>query len=61
MHGRWFFSNPVTYAYNEINDMVCGQHIYKSVQLTVMGEQGLQEKVPGNLHNYFALAILKDS
>ena len=45
-------------AYYNINNVVHGQH--KSVWLVVRGDPLYQEKEPGNLHNNFAVAIIKE-
>ena len=52
--GSWRHVRSRYCIYCEINSMIHGQHIYKSVWLPVIREQLYLEKDPINPHNDFA-------
>ena len=45
-------------AYYEINSMVCGHHIHKSVRLAAIRERLYLEKETGNPDNDFAMTTV---
>ena len=44
-------------VHHEMDNVVRGHHVYKSVWLPVIGEQLILEKEPANPHNEFAVAV----
>ena len=50
-------ANMVRY---DIDSVVRGQHVYKTVWTLVIGEQLYLEKESGNPHDDFAVAVIKD-
>ena len=44
-------------VHHEMDSVVRGHHVYKSVWLPVTGEQLILEKEPANPHNDFAVAV----
>ena len=49
-------ADPLDTMHHEMDRMVHGHHIYKSVQLAVTGEQLVLEKKPFNPYDEFAMA-----
>ena len=47
--------------HHEMDSVVHGHHVYKSVRSPVIGEQFILEKEPVNPHDKFAVAVIKDS
>ena len=59
--GDTHVADPLDTVYHEMDSMVHGHHVYKSVWSPVVGEQLVLEKEPANPHDEFAVAVIKDS
>ena len=60
--GNTHVVDPLDTVYHEMDSMVHSHHAYKSVLLSIIGEQLILERSPlANLHNEVAVVVIKDS